>query len=244
MGSSSFSARIATAIRDSAASLPFRAMEECQLSCRCRLPRRVRIQPIAHGSLMFRWTARFPCGSAIVAGAPLSFGLPRWPIRVSKRSRETIQTTSIRCGWVKTFTSSRIGTERSHCLRMTQERKPFPRFSTTMAVSGAPTVPVQWVIAAIPAAITLNTPVAQPVNPTMPRPGTQILKLDDMEVRIDPREWKQMYHEAFRLERDFFYDPGFHGLNLAATEKQYEPYLDGLGARTDLNYLLKRVWAA
>jgi hypothetical protein len=113
-----------------------------------------------------------------------------------------------------------------------------------MAVSGAPTVPVQWVIAAIPAAITLNTPVAQPVNPTMPRPGTQILKLDDMEVRIDPREWKQMYHEAFRLERDFFYDPGFHGLNLAATEKQYEPYLDGLGARTDLNYLLKRVWAA
>jgi dipeptidyl aminopeptidase/acylaminoacyl peptidase len=75
--------------------------------------------------------------------------------------------------------------------------------------------------------------------------GDEILKLDDMEVRVDPRaEWKQIYHEAFRLERDFFYDPGFHGLNLAATEKQYEPYLDGLGARTDLNYLLKRVWAA
>jgi tricorn protease len=116
--------------------------------------------------------------------------------------------------------------------------------SNAPAVSGPPTPPVQWVIAAIPAAITPATPVAQPVaqtaTPTTPRPGTQILKLDDMEVRVDPRaEWKQMYHEAFRLERDFFYDPGFHGLNLAATEKQYEPYLDGLGARTDLNYLFE-----
>jgi tricorn protease len=112
------------------------------------------------------------------------------------------------------------------------------------AVSGAPTAPVQWVMAAIPAATTPTTPVAQPIGPSAgpatPRPGTQILKVDDMEVRVDPRaEWKQMYHEAFRLERDFFYDPGFHGLNLAATEQQYEPYLDGLGARTDLNYLFE-----
>jgi tricorn protease len=109
--------------------------------------------------------------------------------------------------------------------------------------SGTPPVPVQWVIAGIPAA-TPATPVAPPVgqsaSPSTARPGTQILKVDDMEVRVDPRvEWKQMYHEAFRLERDFFYDPGFHGLNLAATEKQYEPYLDGLGARTDLNYLFE-----
>jgi tricorn protease len=116
--------------------------------------------------------------------------------------------------------------------------------SNAPAGSGAPTVPVQWVIASIPATVTSATPVAQasgpPASPVASRPGTQVLKLDDMEVRVDPRvEWKQMYHEAFRLERDFFYDPGFHGLNLAATEKQYEPYLDGLGARTDLNYLFE-----
>jgi len=70
--------------------------------------------------------------------------------------------------------------------------------------------------------------------------GAQILKLDAMEVRVDPiAEWKQMYHEAFRLERDFFYDPGFHGYDLKAAEKQYEPYLDGLAARVDLNYLFE-----
>ena len=34
------------------------------------------------------------------------------------------------------------------------------------------------------------------------------LKTTDIEVRVDPRaEWKQMYREAWRIERDCFYDP-------------------------------------
>ena len=53
-----------------------------------------------------------------------------------------------------------------------------------------------------------------------PKPGDGALKLDDMEVYVDPRvEWNQMYHEVWRIERDFLYDPGHHGLNLAAAEK-------------------------
>jgi tricorn protease len=48
-----------------------------------------------------------------------------------------------------------------------------------------------------------------------------------------------MYHEAFRLERDFFYDPGFHGLDLKATEKKYEAYLAGVASRADLNYVFQ-----
>src|SRR5262249_41573599 len=68
--------------------------------------------------------------------------------------------------------------------------------------------------------------------------GAQALKTDDMEVRIDPRaEWKQMYREVWRLQRDFLYDPGFHGLNLAAAEKKYAGFLDGIAHRSDLNYL-------
>src|SRR2546429_9867817 len=47
----------------------------------------------------------------------------------------------------------------------------------------------------------------------------------------------EIYHEAFRIERDFFYDPGFHGLDLAATEKKYAAYLPGLASREDLNYI-------
>ncbi len=65
-----------------------------------------------------------------------------------------------------------------------------------------------------------------------------LLKTDGLEVRVKPREeWKQMYHEVWRVERDFFYDPGYHGLDLTAAEKKYAPYLASIGSRQDLNYL-------
>jgi len=59
-----------------------------------------------------------------------------------------------------------------------------------------------------------------------------------MEVYVDPRaEWNQMYHEVWRIERDFLYDPHHHGLDINAAEKKYAPYLKGLAGRGDLNYL-------
>ena len=65
-----------------------------------------------------------------------------------------------------------------------------------------------------------------------PPEAAKPLNLASMEVRVDPpAEWRQIYHEAFRLERDFFYDGGFHGLDLMAAEKKYEPYLAGVGSR-------------
>lgn len=71
-----------------------------------------------------------------------------------------------------------------------------------------------------------------------PRPGEGALKLGAMEVYVDPRaEWSQMYHEVWRIQRDFLYDPGHHGLDLAAAEKKYAPYLKGAGGRDDVNYL-------
>jgi tricorn protease len=72
--------------------------------------------------------------------------------------------------------------------------------------------------------------------------GEGRLKLDDMEVLVDPRaEWKQMYHEVWRIERDFLYDPGYHGYDLAAAEKQYTVFLDGIAHRADLNYLFNEM---
>ena len=69
-----------------------------------------------------------------------------------------------------------------------------------------------------------------------PKPGEGALALDRMEVLVDPRaEWRQMYREVWRIERDFFYDPGLHGVDLASAMKRYEPFLDGVGHRTDLN---------
>jgi len=75
-----------------------------------------------------------------------------------------------------------------------------------------------------------------------PKPGEGALKIDDMEVYVDPRaEWKQMYHEVWRIERDFFYDPGLHGLNLKQAEESFAPYLAGVTSRADLSYLFREM---
>ena len=71
------------------------------------------------------------------------------------------------------------------------------------------------------------------------KPADGALRLTDVEVNVDPiAEWKQMYHEVWRIERSFFYDPNLHGVNVADAEKEYEKYLDSLGSRTDLNYII------
>ncbi len=80
-------------------------------------------------------------------------------------------------------------------------------------------------------------PVSQPA-----KPGEGVVNVGEMEVYVDPRaEWKQMYHEAWRIQRDFFYDPGFHGLDLAAAEKRYAVFLDSVATRADLNYLFQEM---
>jgi tricorn protease len=75
-----------------------------------------------------------------------------------------------------------------------------------------------------------------------PKPGDGTLKMDAMEVDTEPRaEWRQEYREAWRIERDFFYDPHFHGLNLQQAEAFYKPYVANLGSRADLTYLFEEM---
>ncbi len=70
------------------------------------------------------------------------------------------------------------------------------------------------------------------------KPGEGGLNLDRLEVWVDPPvEWRQMYREIWRGERDFFYSPQHHGLDLARAKKRYAPFLDSVVSRWDLNYL-------
>lgn len=72
-----------------------------------------------------------------------------------------------------------------------------------------------------------------------PQPGQGALNLEPMSVKVDPKEeWRQMFHEAVRIQRDFLYDPNYHGVNLKALESKYAPFLPGVMSRADLNYLL------
>ena len=73
-----------------------------------------------------------------------------------------------------------------------------------------------------------------------PKPGFGPLKLDDWQVYVEPRAtWKQIYDETWRIERDFFYDPHYHGLDLDKAKKKYGAYLDGIASRGELTYLFE-----
>ncbi len=81
-----------------------------------------------------------------------------------------------------------------------------------------------------------------PATPPPPGQGGGPLHLDTMEAWVDPpAEWQHMYHQVWRDERDFFYDPGLHGLNKEVIEKKYEPYLANIASRDDLNYLFEEM---
>jgi tricorn protease len=75
------------------------------------------------------------------------------------------------------------------------------------------------------------------------KPGQGEVRLDGMEMWLDPREeWKQMFRESLRIERDFFYDPNLHGLDLKALEREFAPYLDTITTRAELNYLFAEMY--
>ncbi|MCB2155114.1 PDZ domain-containing protein [bacterium] len=65
-----------------------------------------------------------------------------------------------------------------------------------------------------------------------------------MDVEIRPREeWHQIFTDVWRLYRDFFYDPGMHGVDWDGVYKQYEPMLADCVTRSDLNYIIREMIA-
>ncbi len=63
--------------------------------------------------------------------------------------------------------------------------------------------------------------------------------LGNMQVMVNLKEeWKQIYTEAWRQMRDFFYDPNMHGADWKAVFKKYEPLVAYVNNRADLNYII------
>ena len=65
------------------------------------------------------------------------------------------------------------------------------------------------------------------------------LDLSSLKVRIDPTvEWGQMFDEAWRIARDWFYDRNMHGKDWAAIGERYRALLPHVSHRSDLDFLL------
>lgn len=70
--------------------------------------------------------------------------------------------------------------------------------------------------------------------------GEGRIKVDNIEVKAVPRaEWEQIFNEAWRINRDFFYDPGMHGVDWNKMRAKYAAFLPELSSRADLNRLIQ-----
>ncbi len=78
-----------------------------------------------------------------------------------------------------------------------------------------------------------------------PKPDQKLdskVSLDGLAVTVDPRaEWRQMFDEAWRLERDFFYDPHMHGVDWQAVHDRYATMLPDCASRQDLAYVIREM---
>ena len=94
-----------------------------------------------------------------------------------------------------------------------------------------------WIIAPIRPMPPRNSPAGGP--PGGGPPPTS-LKVADLEVKVNPREeWSQMYRDAWRVQRELFYDPGLHGVNVSDFQTKYKKFLANIGSRRELTYLMQ-----
>jgi tricorn protease len=77
-----------------------------------------------------------------------------------------------------------------------------------------------------------------PIARIVPNEGP--LAVADIEVKIDPRaEWTQIFNEAWRINRDYFYAPNMHGVDWEANRKKYAVFLPDAVTKADVNRIVQ-----
>jgi len=65
------------------------------------------------------------------------------------------------------------------------------------------------------------------------------LSLSGLKMHLNPRaEWKQIFNESWRMERDFYYDPGMHGLDWNAMKIKYGKLMSQATCRQDVQFII------
>jgi tricorn protease len=69
--------------------------------------------------------------------------------------------------------------------------------------------------------------------------GDGAINVAQLQAWIDPRaEWAEIFHQAWRGQRDFFYDAKMHGADWHAVNAKYSALLPYVNHRADLGYLM------
>ncbi len=69
--------------------------------------------------------------------------------------------------------------------------------------------------------------------------GDGALKLDGMKAEVDPpQEWKEIFNEVWRQERDYFFEPSMNGVDWQKTKDQYAQLLPYVADRYSLTYIM------
>ena len=75
-----------------------------------------------------------------------------------------------------------------------------------------------------------------------PKEGQKLdkkINTGNFEAQIDPvAEWRQIFNDVWRLERDYFYDPGMHGVDWSGMRQRYGKLLEDAVTRWDVNFVL------
>lgn len=71
--------------------------------------------------------------------------------------------------------------------------------------------------------------------------GGESVKVD-LKMNLDRgAEWRQIFEETYRYERDYFYDPNIHGRDWEDVYVRYSPLIPHVKHRADLNYILDQI---
>jgi tricorn protease len=69
--------------------------------------------------------------------------------------------------------------------------------------------------------------------------GDGALNLSGLRLEIDPpAEWRQIFNEVWRQERDYFFEASMNGVDWEAVRKKYEVLLPYVASRYDLTYIM------
>lgn len=67
----------------------------------------------------------------------------------------------------------------------------------------------------------------------------EAIGLTNVSLRVDRRaEWRQIFEEGWRMVRDHFYDPNYHGVDWPGVKEYYESLLPWVRTREELNWLM------